>query len=379
MRRIIYCLICLLLLTFISGCNEESEYDGQVKITFHLEGGIYMNCTRPVVLYFDYSDDDANYICAPDELTRKEITRSGYDLLGWYKTKVEDGEEVSYLDEFNFETDTVGKEGLILYAYWEKKVQYTYNVCYLDSSNEVVVLGTYKVKSGETFDDYLDYANKNWGYTALGYYDETGNPWDKEFAHPGGDESLAINVYVKYLDGEYTIVKTADDLKKTISSSQNIYLANDIDLGGKDLCFKNYRGTLIGNGYTISNFNLLFGVGRDDLVDDFEDEGKTSLCISLFGSTNGASIENVNFTNVTFKLDTTFKLTHKIYIAPLAVTMEDTVIKNVNFSGTLEIINLPSGFNVEENLFIISDTAYYLKDDLSIIENVDVVLTNITN
>ena len=145
------------------------------------------------------------------------------------------------------------------------------------------------------------------------------------------------------------------------------------------MCFRNYRGVLMGNGYTISNFNLKYGVGRDDLVNDFYDEGKTSLCLSLFGKTKGAVIENVNFENVTFKLDTTFKMTHKIYVAPLAVSMEDTTIKNVTFNGTFEIINLPSGFNTEENLIVVNDSAYYLIDDLSKIENVSINLTNITN
>lgn len=379
MKKIIYTIICLLLITFMCGCEDENNYEGQVKVTFHLEGGTYMNCTRPVVLYFDYSDDEANYICSPIDLTRKEITKSGYNLVGWYKTKIEDGEEVSYSDEFNFETDTVGKEGLNLYAYWEKKIVYVYNVCYKDASSEVIVLGTYKVKAGEKFEDYLGYADKNWGYTALGYYDEDGNPWDSNFTHPGGDVSLTINVFVDYLEGEYLIVDSADDLQTSVANNQNIYLTNNIDLEGRELCFRNYRGVLMGNGYTISNFNLKYGVGRDDLVNDFYDEGKTSLCLSLFGKTKGAVIENVNFENVTFKLDTTFKMTHKIYVAPLAVSMEDTTIKNVTFNGTFEIINLPSGFNVEENLIVVNDSAYYLIDDLSKIENVSINLTNITN
>jgi hypothetical protein len=72
-------------------------------------------------------------------------------------------------------------------------------------------------------------------------------------------------------------------------------------------------------------------------------------------------------------------MTHKIYVAPLAVSMEDTTIKNVTFNGTFEIINLPSGFNVEENLIVVNDSAYYLIDDLSKIENVSINLTNITN
>ena len=377
MKKIICYFICLLLITFVSACDEEVNYDGQVKVTFHLEGGTYMNCTRPVVLYFDYSDDDANYICSPDVLTRKEITRSGYNLAGWYKTKVENGENISYEDEFNFETDTVGKEELTLYAYWEKDTIFAYNVCYL-KGNEKVVLGTYKVKAGAKFEDYMNYAKKNKGNTPLGYFDAEGNEWDKEFKHPGGNESLTIDVYVQYLEGDWTIVKTADDLKGRIAGNKNIYLANDIDMGGKDLCFDNYRGKLNGNGFTISNFNLLFGAGKNDLVEDLDGEGLKSIVLSLFGKTKNATIENINFTKVTFKLDASFKNIQKIYVAPLAITMENTILKNVNFNGIFELVKIHDDFSLE-NLIIVSSEAYYKKDDLSSIENVNVVLTKIEN
>ena len=377
MKKLICCMICLMCIVLMSGCNEEANYDGQVKVTFSLEGGTYMNCTRPVVLYFDYSDNESNYICPPDSLTMKEITKSGYDLVGWYKTKIVDGENISYADKFDFDTDTVGADGITLYAYWEKKIQFTYNVCYKDSLGEIVVLGTYKVKAGDKFDDYLDYADKNWGNTALGYYDDEGNPWDETFTHPGGENSLAINVYVQYLAGEYLIVRSADDLSEKIATSQNIYLVDDIDLGGRDLYFANYRGHLMGNGHTISNFNLKYSDIRSDLVNDFEGEGKKSLCLSLFGKTKGAIIEDVNFTDVTFKLSTKNPSVAKIYIAPLAVSMENTTIRNVNFNATLEIVEYPTNLNVEEDLIVVYDFAYYLIDESSTIENTNLVFTKI--
>ena len=137
------------------------------------------------------------------------------------------------------------------------------------------------------------------------------------------------------------------------------------------MCFRNYRGVLMGNGYTISNFDLKYGVGRDDLVNDFYDEGKTSLCLSLFGKTKGAVIENVNFENVTFKLDTTFKMTHKIYVAPLSMKVTNSTISNVSVSGNFTYTALPEGFNVEENLIFVTDKLYYLIDDKSIVENVE--------
>ena len=378
MKKIMCYLLCMFCLFVLCACDEEVSYDGQVKVTFCLEGGTYMNCTRPVVLYFDYSEGDSNYICSPDVLTRKEIIKSGYYLSGWYKTRVDDGENISYSDEFNFATDTVGKDELTLYAYWEKNIVYTYNVCYKDALGEKVVLGTYKVNAGDKFDDYNEYSNKNWGYTPLRYVDEDGNPWDENFTHPGGSESLAVDVYVEYLDGEYLIVTNAEQLSSRISSSQNIYLAADIDLEGRELCFVNYRGTLKGNGYTISNFKLGYGTTVNDLIDDLEGDGTgNTLCLSLFGKTKNAVIENVNFNNVTFELNTTFQKTKKIYVVPLATIIENTKLKDINFTGTFNIKNLPSSFNIEEDLVFVGNSAYYKKDEISIIENVNVVLTEI--
>ena len=60
--------------------------------------------------------------------------------------------------------------------------------------------------------------------------------------------------------------------------------------------------------------------------------------------------------------------------------MEETVVTDVNFSGTFEIVKLPDGFNVDENLILVSDSAYYLKDESSSIENfnvdINIVFTN---
>ena len=376
MKKLICCFICLCFVLFITGCNNDDDYSDQIKVTFHLEGGTYMNCTRAVVLYFNCSDDNPIHICPPNEVSNNEITRSGYDLTGWYKTKNVDGENVSYVDEFDFANETINKDGLTLYAKWEKKIVYSYNVCYKDSTGETIILGTYKVKVGDKFEDYLKYANKNYGNTPLGFFDEEGNEWNADFTHPGGEASLAVNVYVQYLEGEFKIVKSANDLGTLIKSSQNIYLANDIDLAGKNLSFDNYRGHLIGNGYTISNFNLNYDARS--LLNDFEEESGV-LCLSLFGRTKDAIIEDINFANVTFVLKTNLSKTKKIYVAPIAVSMNETQLKNINFTGTFEIEQLPNNFDVEENLVVVYDSAYYIRDELSTVENVNVTFTNIQN
>lgn len=376
MKKFIILFIAFLSMACLIGCDEQKNYDDQVKVTFNLEGGTYMNCTNPVVLYFDFKENQSNLICTPTDLTNNLVERSGYELIGWFKTKNVNGDTITYSDEFDFGTDSVDINGVSLYAYWKKITKYSYNVCWYNSNNELKILGTYAVEAGEKFEDYSNFYKRNYGYTALGYYDEAGNPWNSDFVHPGGEDDLAINVIVKYIEGTYTIVNSSDDLGTLIKTSQNIYLNCDVDLEGKDFSFDNYRGTIIGNGHTISNFNLSCRTSKNDLIQDFEDVGKMSLCISLFGNTNGATIKDVNFTDVTIVLETGLSTTHKIYVAPISVSMKNTKVSNVNFNGTFEYTRLPDEFNVEENLIVINDLPYYLKDDSSSIENVVVNLKN---
>jgi uncharacterized repeat protein (TIGR02543 family) len=305
-------------------------------------------------------------IIEPTALSKAEITRSGYHIEGWYRTKTQDGDEIVYSDKWDFETDKVDEKGVTLYAKWKKNIYYTYDVCYLDKDGEVTVLGSYEVDTGDVFDDYLNFSKKRYGFTALGYRTADGKEWDTSFTHPGGEESLTVQVFVEYIEGNYSIVSTASELKK--NKKNNIYLTADIDFGGEEFGFDNYNKTLIGNGHTISNFKLQYQAGKDALMNDFVDETEKCLCISLFGNTKDATIENVKFENVTIEVSTTFSLTDKIYVAPLAVSMTNTKISGVTFTGTIGYIDLPKDFVMEDDLKVVTDAVYYKKDEKSTVE-----------
>lgn len=156
------------------------------------------------------------------------------------------------------------------------------------------------MNQGVKFNDR--YATRN-GYTLIGLFDENKNPWNSNFTHPGGETDTAVKVYAKYLEGDYTVVRTATELKIAANGNNNIYIANDIDMQGESLSFKNFTKEFLGNNCTISNFVLSYSSTKDSLVSDYEDNSKNSLSISLFGDTNGAKICDVNFTGVTVDVD----------------------------------------------------------------------------
>ena len=371
--------IAVFLIFTLAGCSDKKSYEGMTKVIFELEGGTYQNCTLPVVNYYGVGKDNTTLIYELGEFSLKFVERSGYVLEGWYKTKETINNQVVYSDPWDFDKDEITYEGVTLYAYWKKAIKHTYNVCYKDENNETVILGTYNViednddPSWKKFDDYLNYANKRYNYTALNFVDEKGDLWDENYEHPLGEESLAINVYVNYIEGEYSLVRTVEDLKA--SKNKNIYLLNDIDLQGASFSFGDYKKIFNGDNHTISNFSIMYDNKQSGLTPDFDQEGKNSLCISIFNSLNGATIKDVKFENVSVVVSTGYSKTYKIYVAPLSTKVTNSTISNVSVSGNFTYTSLPSNFNVDESLIFVTDKLYYIIDDKSIIENVECDIT----
>lgn len=368
-------LLLILSLICLTSCKKDDLIEGKVKIVYELEGGKYKNSSSQIVHYYDFKPGSTNLIYDPNTLDiDEEVTKPGYVFDGWYLSKEEVDGNTVYKDKWDFDNDRATDEGMTLYAYWKKAIIYSYSLCYTDEDGSEKVLGTYEVNEGEKLNDYLKYANKRIGYTSIGFYDASDNPWDEDFTHPGGESNLDIKVYVKFIKGNFVIVKTASDLIKY--KNRNIYLANDIDMEGKEFNFNNYKGILMGNDFTISNFTVNYDATRSGLREDYEESSKSSLYISLFGDLNGATIENVNFKDVTVDVKTKLTTTYKIYVAPLATSSTESSVKNVTFECIYKYTELPKDFNVEEHLIFITDRAYYTKDESSEFENVIITIVN---
>ena len=373
-KRIALLLICLITAVCAS-CATGGDYEGQGKVIFNLEGGTYQNTQRAIVHYYPVENGSV-YICEPQQLSGEEIIRSGYHIEGWYKTKTQNGDSVEYSDKWDFESDKINEDGVTLYAKWALNIRFTYNVCYLNEAGEKVSLGEYEVKAGEKFKDFAYFAKKRTDgvYTPVAYLDCEGNAWNEAFTHPGGESSVAIDVFVEYIKGDFAIVSTASDLKK-YASVKNIYLTENIDMNGEKLSFGDYRLQFIGNGYTVSNFAINYDPGKTGLKEDMEESSQNSLYVSLFGNANGAVIKDVNFENVTVDVNSGYSLTYKIYIAPLGINLTNTQISNVSFSGTYIFTRLPwknEDKTYDESRVIVASGAVFPSDSDSAIENVTV-------
>ena len=361
-KKILFVCFSLFIIQLVTGCNNNSDEPKGVKIIYELEGGVYKNCLNPIRFYFEFGEEDMMYIQDPTTLTNDAVTRSGYTLEGWYTDK-------NYTKKWDFDKDQVSKEGITLYAKWKKNIIYKYNVCYYDKQNNLQIINSYEVQAGEKFNDYLNYAKKrNDGlYTPIRFLNESGEVWDENFTHPGGDSNLDINVIVEYIEGDFALVSTAEQLRQ--NKNRNIYLLNDIDLGGEEFPLKDYRYELVGNGKTISNCIVTTNPTKYGLSVDHTQDGQNSLYVSLFGNIKNATIIDVTFDNVVFEIKSTFTNTYKIYVSPICTKLENCIIDKVTINVTYKCVELPSGFDIEENLVFVTDEAYLIDSSNNTVTN----------
>lgn len=383
--------IAMILVTFalaFAGCNGSSNYDGKTKIVYELEGGSYKNCTAPIVQYYDFAEDTQNLIYSPQTLSRAEVQREGFRFTGWFKNKTQEGNRVVYSDEWDFENNKVTTQGVTLYAGWKALVSYTYNVCYVDENDEVKSLGVYEVNENDEFDDISDLAETRPGnYTPFVYKKDgvqVGYYKDREctesivgFKHPGGETDCQIDVYVKYIEGRYALVSTASQL--TSSLGRNIYLLNDIDLGGRAFRIASYTNILEGNGHKIYNFTIPYLASKNDLQPDINGAGSNSVYASIFGKLENATVKNVTFEGATLTIDGGMSAITDIYVAPLAKDVIKSTVENVGVSMEYKVVKFPTDTFDKDNAFVVYSDNGYIKATESTINNLQVSVTESTN
>lgn len=96
----------------------------------------------------------------------------------------------------------------------------------------------------------------------------------------------------------YTVIKTADDLKKISSSGKYILMA-DIDLKNTTWSSKSFSGTFEGNGYSISNLDrALFWDLSGGTIKNLSVQGETSISLALVSQyiSSNSTVENVTVT-----------------------------------------------------------------------------------
>lgn len=178
--------------------------------------------------------------------------------------------------------------------------------------------------------------------------------------------------YLDLIEGEYTLVETYREFRSAVSRNENIYLLGDIDFDGKEMCFDDYSGEILGNGYKMINLTVDYNTLKSGLKGELNPDGtldnssRNTLYIALFFELKDVTIKDLTFENLLIDVDTSLKDISNIVIAPLAIIAENVKLDNVHISGNIKYSKLP---DKEINLNVVNDKFFIHSDDIDVADN----------
>lgn len=308
MKKIIIGVVCLFTCLFaLASCaNDTVTPQDQIDagytcvVKFDANGGI-LNEEKIVTIY---AKPDS-YILAPGSKTVNAVTkgqgpsfsevpiRNYYKFEGWYL--MDGNSELTEL--FDFSTTKV-TTSFTLYAKWTNN--YEINIHYgLD--NELVFNKSYSnekiIDKNTLIRTEMKKINDVDDYTFCGFFVDSELTVPLVFGEKleYDPDSKSLDIYSKYIEGDWKIVSTAGDLLQ-ITKSMQIYITDDLDFEGIEASnfdwISGFQGTIEGNSHTISNINLeVLAIGRQQKQ------------YALWNSLSTASINDLTFKSSSYKLD----------------------------------------------------------------------------
>lgn len=278
-NTIVLAVLVLVAAMVLSACSDggsQASYD--CLVTFNYNTGNMSTVAKDqylgvkkggrVVIQPGYSDSD---------FPLYDI--SGYYVEGWYlaetdadgnvldedgnvfdaNAEIADRKKVKLATKWNFDTDTVEKS-VTLYANLVKSP----SVIYKDGlTGEVIKTDSSRV--GETKSRPSNVvAPKKDGYTLYDYYSDEAMTvkvdWTS-FVMTAED----VTVYVKFIEGNWTIVNNERTFNTAVANNGNIYLDADLDFSGSTKWIsRSFNGTINGNGHKLTGISVEFEGTKTD-------------------------------------------------------------------------------------------------------------------
>ena len=347
-------LIALCAACVFTGCGNSGNMG--IKVTYKLCGGTFLNGEDKVEVYYRFSEGAARLIrpLPINDDSQDEVERLGYVFGGWYTDE-------EYTSEWDFGYDTVGDEGVTLYAKWDREIEYLYNVGYM-KDGEFVGVAAIEASRYLTFKDSLDKlvkaADSLAGHTLITdslRLDE--NDKNAYFGSDGlikeSDTNVLIKVYADYIEGNYLLLYGASDFNKLSDAEykgkgKTLLLMNDVDFGGASLNagFRNAFATENGgapnfygiHSYDPENKGVVYAIKNFAVTCEKIGQIKDALTASVFGEIAGGAdnkvkINDVRFENAVVNVDVGNESITSVYVSAFANTIRNAEISNVTITS----------------------------------------------
>lgn len=387
MKRIIFAALVISLLS-LAACSDnwEAPYaslDAQgckISVRFDANGGLFAG-TKDVSVtdVYDLSQSASGfYLLRPEDPVRGSgsfsVSRNGYFLAGWYTQRDlrvnENGEPLdeygelcsvsgrqqgyTYSGLWDFEKDKLSVDPsldhssqtpvLTLYAAWIPYIHYEFYA--VDPSGNLEWIETVETISLEV----PQWSEKTGKLDMNSFPGKADSTFDSAYLDPQLTQPLdadlngaerfvdyetgtlnvdSVKIYTTWLDGTWFKISTAEQFLSNARLDGNYLITADLDFSNAVwppvLVKGKFIGTIIGNGHTISNLNV---VQADN----------SQIYGGLFATLEtGAAIEDLNFENVSFTIQAGSRMQGATFGLLTGSLSAGAKLQNVNITGTLYI------------------------------------------
>lgn len=355
---------------------HPSEQGYEYEVTYDTLGG-HINQIEKRVVY--YADNSLLFQPSGTSGMLVEPKNGEKTLIGWYTNYTEEVTEngtVYHFEEddlWDFSTDRVSDgtttdKVLNLYAKWVDNPA----INFLDADNlDGGSLLKWTITVGSELKRPTSTEPKKSGYTLVDYYLDPECTQKFEFnriieendvEYPVGGKAQ-INIYCKFIEGDFTRIKGINDLKSMAENPEGHYiLAYDLDLSKENWTpIENFKGTFDGNGYAIKNMKLTV----KNRVAGIAAKTAEEASYGLFAKLEGAKIKNLTIEDANIIIDKTSNV--KVAVGALAGRTKRTTIEDSKFNGITISSDGTATIDITASASVIGD--YSTKVTNTVIEN----------
>ncbi len=378
-RAMLLLLAALASLLMFVGCelgmtkeDALNAYDLKASVTYYANGGDFGNGNTKKEIWYAANSRPLNIgVDLMPSGTSINLKYDKHDFGGWYHLAVnEEGNPIVNTETGLCELDMTKPVDFSTAILLENDAWYLGALWNAKAKVRVRLLsdGIITDKSGTEFDptsdtdikvsDYVstnDYKTQlnvgkspidlasNSAYQFVGYYSdpEAEKPIVEELRQQEGQTEDVI-IYAKYISKEWTVVKSAADVKNMImlnmkAADKKFYVARDIDMStvapfavsnGVDVA-----ATIEGNGFTISNLSI----AKTKITADF----------ALFGNVKSTAVmRNLTFENLVVECGVNSQV--NVYFVCLGIE-DGATIENITLSGSMEVGGTGGARNFEND------------------------------